>query len=207
MGIVNSLRDAVGAPYTNVPTQMLEFAGGGALGWGTLWGTLTGTLSAITLVSKDYGKIGGELIGWYTKVAIPDWVPPKPAKSSLSPFPTSVSNSKLCHASISQWFTKSGYNTSSPEFTERCGRLTAQVTKKAVELLNANAASKFQASYVAPASIQVCTNCHATNQLGKQECVVCHAPLGHHGVVFTMPMPMPTTAPVTTTVPVTTTNK
>lgn len=204
MGIVNSLRETVGAPYTTIPHQLMLFGGGGALSWGTLCGALNGSLAAITLVSKDYAKIGGELIGWYTQVAIPDWVPAKPAKSGLSPFPTSVANSALCHASVSQWFTKSGFNTSSPEFTERCGRLTAQVVTKTVQLLNANAAGKFQASYVAPASIQVCTSCHATNQLGKQECVVCHAPLGHHGVHFVMPMPA---APITSTAPVTTTTK
>lgn len=196
MGIVNSLKETVGAPYTNISTEMLEFGGGGALGWGTLCGALTGSLAAITLTTKDYGKIGNELIGWYTQVAIPQWLPAKPVKATLTPFPTSVANSALCHASISQWFTKSGFNTSSPEFTERCGRLTAQVVYKAVQLMNANATASFQASFVAPASIQTCTACHATNQLGKQECVVCHAPLGHHGVQFTMPMPI---TPTTTT--------
>ncbi len=174
----------------------MKFGGGGALSWGTLCGGLNGSLAAITLCSKDYAAIGNELIGWYTTVAIPDWVPPKPAKSSLTPFPQSVANSPLCHASISQWFAKSGFNTSSPEFTERCGRLTAQVVKKAAQLLNANAAGTFKASFVAPASIQVCTSCHATNQLGKQECVVCHAPLGHNGVEFKFTMPI---SPTTTT--------
>ena len=200
MGIVNSLKESVGAPFTNIPTEMLEFGGGGALGWGTLCGALTGSLAAITLVSKDYAKIGNELIGWYTKVAIPDWIPATPAKSSLTPFPTSVANSPLCHASISQWFTKSGFITSSPEFTERCGRLTAQVVAKAVELLNANQAGTFQATFTAPTSIQVCTSCHATNQLGKQECIVCHKPLGHHGVEISSSMFV---NPITNTVPIT----
>ena len=195
MGIVNSLKDAVGAPYTGVATEMLDFGGGGALGWGTLCGALTGSLTAITLSTKDYAKVGNELIGWYTTVAIPQWLPPTTAKSSLTPFPTSVSDSPLCHASISQWFAKSGFNTSSPEFTERCGRLTGQVVYKAVELLNASQAGTFQAAFVAPASIQICTSCHAANQLGKQECVVCHAPLGHHGVEFTVPMS--STMPIT----------
>ncbi len=190
MGIVNSLREVVGAPYTTLPTEMMEFGGGGVGGWGTLCGALNGSLAAITLVTKDYSKIANELVGWYTTVAIPDYVPAKPAKSSLSPFPTSVSNSPLCHASISQWFTASKFNTSSPEFTERCGRLTAQVVKKTVQLLNANAAGKFEAKFVAPASNQTCTVCHATNQLGKQECVVCHAPLGHNGVHFQFTMPV-----------------
>lgn len=197
MGIVNSLKESVGAPYTSIPVDMMKFGGGGALSWGTLCGGLNGSLTAITLVSKDYAAIGNELIGWYTKVSIPDWVPAKPAKSSLTPFPTSVANSPLCHASISQWFTKSGFNTSSPEFTERCGRLTAQVVKKAVELLNANAAGKFAASFQAPASIQICTSCHSANQLGKQECVVCHKPLGHHGVEA-----MFFSDPITSTVPI-----
>jgi hypothetical protein len=196
---VNSLKETVGAPYTNVATEMLDFGGGGALGWGTLCGTLTGTLAAITLVTKDYGKVGNELIGWYTTTSFPTWVPAKPAKSSLSPFPTSVANSPLCHASISQWFTKSGFNTSSPEFGERCARLTAEVTKKAVLLLNANYASQFEAKFVPAASIQICSSCHATNQLGKQECVVCHKPLGHHGVeAFSM-----FGNPITNTVPIT----
>jgi hypothetical protein len=160
---------------------MLRFGGGGVLSWGTLCGGLTGSLAAITLASKDYSKIRNELIGWYTTNAFPQWVPAKPVKSSLSPFPTSVANSPLCHASISQWFTKSKFVTTSPEFSERCGRLTADCVKKAVQLLNANAAGKFEAVYKAPASIQVCNNCHSTNQIGKQECIVCHKPLGHYG--------------------------
>ncbi len=169
------------------------------MGFSARTGTLAGSLAAITLVTKDYSKVGNELIGWYTKTAFPTWVPAKPIKSSLSPFPTSTANSPLCRASISQWFTKSGFNTSSPEFGERCARLTAEVVRKAVQLLNANNANKFEASFVAPASIQICTNCHATNQLGKQECVVCHKPLGHHGIdTFSM-----FTNPITSTVPIT----
>ncbi len=180
MGIVNSLREKVGSPFNLIPTEMLEFGGGGALSWGTLCGGLAGSLTAITLVSnkEDYTKIGNELIGWYTQFAFPQFVPLEPKKSSLSPFPTSVANSPLCHASISQWFTRSGFNTKSPEFSERCGRLTADVVKKAVDLLNANAAGKFEATFKAPASLAECNTCHSTNALGKSDCAPCHQPLG-----------------------------
>lgn len=133
------------------------------------------------------------MIGWYTEYAIPQWVPAKPVKSSLSPFPTSVSHSPLCHASVSQWFGKSGYTTDAPEFLERCGRLTGDVTKKTAELLNASYKGTFQPTYTAPASIQTCTHCHAKNQLGQQECMVCHKPLGHNGIEFMPSVPKPET--------------
>jgi hypothetical protein len=76
-------------------------------------------------------------------------------------------------------------NTYSLERRERCGTLTGSVTRKAVLLLNEQAAGKPISFALTPVA-QTCNSCHekggaVENSRGKMNCGGCHAPLlGKH---------------------------
>ncbi|MEO2068705.1 MAG: C-GCAxxG-C-C family protein [Desulfurobacteriaceae bacterium] len=136
--ILDELKEKVGRPYTYIPSELYVYGKGGIVGWGTVCGTLNGACGIISLTCKDYGKVIDALFDWYTKTKLPTFVPPGKAA-----YPTSVSNSPLCHVSVMKWCKAAtnhfgryiAYN--SKERSERCARLSASVAYKTVELINA----------------------------------------------------------------------
>jgi hypothetical protein len=48
--LIGQLAEVVGAPYTAIPTQMMDWAGAGVVGFGTICGTLNGAAAAIGLI-------------------------------------------------------------------------------------------------------------------------------------------------------------
>ncbi|HSG47874.1 MAG TPA: C-GCAxxG-C-C family (seleno)protein, partial [Longimicrobiales bacterium] len=67
--IVGQLAEVVGAPYTAIPTQMMDWAGAGVVGFGTLCGTLNGAAAAIGLVCDRREARGfiSDLLTWYSE--------------------------------------------------------------------------------------------------------------------------------------------
>ena len=175
--LLGELKSKTGFPFTQIPTEMFKYGEGGVVGWASLCGALNGSLAVITLVSpKDkYGAICNEIMGWYSQTALPLYVPENTAK-----LVTSVSGSPLCHASVTNWCKVSKAGAESKERSERCARLTADVAKHTVELLNAQADGKFAAAVKLPDSITGCMSCHGktgmNNTRGKMTCVQCHEP-------------------------------
>ena len=96
--------------------------------------------------------------------------------------PQSVSDSTLCHISVTKWCKESGYASGSSERSERCGRLTGDVAAKAVELLNQHAAGTFTPVFALPEETEQCRTCHSKGKdfekgqftRGKENCVDCH---------------------------------
>ncbi len=177
-GIMGELRENVGFPFTSVPSKMMIFGKGGALGWGATCGALNGALAAVNLVTSDYGNVGGEIIGEYTETAYPSWKPAETVKTDID-LPTSVSGSPLCHVSVTNWCVESGYASGSNERKERCGRLTGEVAGRAAEMLNALLDGAFVPAFQIPASTTSCNNCHyddgtVANVHAKDDCVQCH---------------------------------
>ncbi len=76
-------------------------------------------------------KILGELENWYKEQPFPTY---QPANMGL---PETVANSLLCQDSVGTFLKESGFAAGSKEHLERCGGLTGDVTRKMVELLNA----------------------------------------------------------------------
>ncbi|MBI4787839.1 MAG: C_GCAxxG_C_C family protein [Chloroflexi bacterium] len=178
-GIIVALRETFGAPYTMVPTMMSRYGEGGGVGWATLCGALNGSALAINLVLKDYAPVVNDLFDWYTKTAFPTF---KPATPKVVISATSVSNSPLCHVSVTEWCQAAKVKTESPDRSERCGRLTADVAAQAVQLLNDYVDGKFKAAYVVNQSVQTCGVCHLKGGViedarGKMDCVQCHEPV------------------------------
>lgn len=194
-GIIGTLQDQVGYPFTQIPMEIMGFGAGGVASWGTTCGALLGASAAINLFF-EHDKARGivsELLGWYSREPFPSEKSNQYAvnheflveeyKSDLE-LPPSVSNSPLCHASVSQWCRASGYASGSKERAERCGRLTGDVAAKAVELLNANLDGSFAAIFKVSEETQGCSTCHTKGEnydlgnfaFSKMECTDCHEP-------------------------------
>ena len=194
-GVVGVLQESVGFPFTQIPTKMMEFGAGGVAGWGTTCGSLIGASAAINLVTdKDTAKkLVDQLLTWYTQTPFPSENSNQYAvnheflvaeyKSDLE-LPQSVSNSPLCHVSVTEWCQASGIASGAKERGERCARLTGDVAAKAVELLNANLAGTFSPVFTLSEETQGCMTCHTKGEnfamgqftQGRMECTSCHEP-------------------------------
>lgn len=178
--IVGELQKQVGAPFTNIPLDMMRYGEGGAAGWGTLCGALNGSAAAITLVTgkADYPKLVNELLGWYTGTEFPSTEHDEYAKFKNQP--TNACGSPLCHVSVSDWCKKAGKKVTDPERLDRCAKLTGDVAARAVEYLNSLADARFAAAYKPPELFAGCLGCHngkdsmLNNEQGKMNCVQCH---------------------------------
>ncbi|MBR5561460.1 MAG: C_GCAxxG_C_C family protein [Clostridia bacterium] len=133
-GIIGQLADVVGAPFDGVPVQMFA---NGAAGYtaNSLCGCIGGAAAAFGLVcdaatSKELLK---QLMTWYKETEVPSYDDGKPAMAKVVP------GSVNCIDSLSKFFAATGITSmSDPERINRCRCLTADVAKKAVELLNAH---------------------------------------------------------------------
>ena len=204
--IINALRTAVGDPYTNLPGQLLGFAAGGAVGWGTLCGALNGAAAVISLVtpSADYTPLINELLGWYTQTMFPTDTSNEYAVNHLfnvnnydQALPQNVSGSPLCHISVTGWCNSADFSSGSTERKERCARLTGDVAAYTVKILNDHFAGTFTPLYVPPASIAECNTCHGSsgtvkNVAAKMDCVQCHGDEPHPSAVEHIGAPVST---------------
>lgn len=175
-GIIGELRETVGFPYTAIPTKMATFGSGGIKGWGSTCGTLMGGGMAVTLMTS--GATLNDMMGWYSETALPLYVPATAVKAE-GDIPTSVSDSPLCHASVTNWCNVSGFKSGDPERAERCGRLCADVAGKIVEMLNAEADGAFTAAYSDPENVIECAGCHSSSGMvanvnSHMDCESCH---------------------------------
>lgn len=185
--IVGQLAKTVGAPYTTIPVQMMDWAGAGVVGFGTLCGTLNGAAAAVGLVcdGRDARAFISDLLTWYSETALPTNL-----YAPTGDLPRSTAGSNLCHVSLTRWCRSSGFASGSPERAERCSRLAGDVAAKAVEMLNQGALGLER-----PSEKTVCRSCHymgpdyAMGQFthGEMNCLTCHVelkekdvgPLGH----------------------------
>ena len=173
--LIETLREEVGFPYTDLPVEMYKYGAGGAGGWGTLCGCLNGAGAVMNLVTKDYGGIYGELMGWYTEFSFPS--KNHEAYCKFKDQVQTVAKSPLCHASVTKWASASGAKIGSDEKKDRCAKTTGDTAAKAVELLNQLMDSSFVAAYKPAEEFKECLDCHKTaldNEQGKMNCISCH---------------------------------
>lgn len=179
-GIIGEMGRKYGTPYTAFPCQMMEVGKGGICGWGAFCGALLGAVNAFGLFwsGKELGEMVDELLRWYEVTAFPIYEPGQRSRFAGS-VPTTVSDSVLCHISVSRWCYETGHSVGDNERFERCSRLTADVTKKAVEIMNARIQGTFVPVYGTQESVEFCSQCHGKGgesdiSLGKQNCAPCH---------------------------------
>lgn len=202
-GILKALQETVGAPFTDIPMEIMLFGAGGASGWGTLCGALNGPAAAISLVSQKAvaDKLINELMGWYSQTELPTERSNELAAAHAytdtrydQPLPRNVCGSTLCHVSVTEWATFAGFKVGDTARKERCARIAGDAAAKAVELLNAEHAGQFASTYVPPASVGQCMSCHgsgfADNVAAKMECNQCH-PTAHSSTAIGRLSPLP----------------
>lgn len=177
-GIISQLADQVGYPYTEIPTQMMEWASGGAAGYATFCGALNGACAAVGVIcdNSNAKAIVSDLLNWYSETELPS--------NLIAPtgdLPQSVAGSNLCHASVTNWCNESGYASGSSERSERCARLAGDVIAKVIEMLNGSVVL----TGAVPRDKTVCGACHYKGTdynagqftRGKMDCTTCHVDL------------------------------
>ena len=185
-GIVGMLAEKYGAPYNTFPFSIFEMFKGGMSDWGTICGALAGASAAIFTFfpRKEANAMVSELFRWYEKTAFPIFDPKEAAnpKGFKGALPTSVSNSVLCHVSVSRWAYTTKLGANSKERSERCGRITADVCRKAIEILNAklDAGKDWKGAMPKQESVVQCTTCHSKGKMsdtlkGNMTCDSCHS--------------------------------
>ncbi|MBQ9872960.1 MAG: C_GCAxxG_C_C family protein [Thermoguttaceae bacterium] len=172
-----------GNAVLSFPFHMFHYGSSGGNGWGSLCGSLNGALAAINLFcgsEKTLKALCDELGNYYEKTMFPIFVP-----DDAEPMPQTISGSILCHVSSGKWCSIAKVRTDSPERTDRCSRLSADIAKKAAELLNLNVAqlnAEEPVPIVAlkrPEPAATCVKCHSkggenSDVIGKMTCNECH---------------------------------
>ena len=185
--LLDSLKTVVGDPYTNLPTEIMSYGGGGGVSWGILCGTLNGAAALVSLcVDKSNAtKIINDLWGWYCQAELPTNAANDFAvqgkyteKKYNDPVVQNVSGSALCHTSVTEWCFAANKKVSDTERKERCARIAGDVAAKTVELLNAFAAGNFTPTFVTDPKVAECGACHGSagfnNVMTQMNCEPCH---------------------------------
>jgi len=178
--VLSQLAERRGEPYSSFPVGMMRYGAGGAGGSGSLCGALNGSAALIGLFARNEDEakpLVDELFLWYEQTELPVYEPAEPVVDGQ--MRKSVSNSILCHVSVTRWCRASGYKISSKQQKERCARLTAETASKTVEILNAHFAGRFSSVHDFEQDVKTCTSCHTkgsekSNTRGKMRCGTCH---------------------------------
>jgi hypothetical protein len=177
-GIIGTMGTRYGPPYDGFPIWMMSYAAGGIGGWGTVCGALNCAAAAYGLFysRSEQQPLVDALFGWYEKEELPQFVPDEPVVAIE--VKRTVTRSVLCHAALSRWSYETGHKVSSKECRERCSRVAADVTEKAVGIINATIDA--QSSLVSLSSAQQhCSTCHSKGKdadcsRSKMDCGFCH---------------------------------
>jgi hypothetical protein len=170
-----------GEPYRSFPVDMMSYGAGGTGAWGSLCGALNGSAALIGLFvekEEDQKILIDRLFLWYEQTELPVYIPQRPAYNIE--IPRNVSDSILCHVSVTKWCKVSGHKTFSKGQKERCKRLTADTARKTVEILNAHFAGRASVTRQFSNETKQCRSCHTKgselqNTRGKMSCTNCHS--------------------------------
>ena len=145
--IIGQMAEKHGAPYKDFPFHVMKAGRSGIGGWKSTCGALVGAAFAYGLFyeKKEHNELVRELFHWHDTTALPVYRPKTNCKLDVD-IPSSISGSVLCTASKARWAYASGFPIKSKECSERCARLTADVARKAVEILHAKMDGTFVAT-------------------------------------------------------------
>jgi hypothetical protein len=139
-GVIELLAQKAGDPFASFPVRMMRYGAGG-VGCGSLCGALNGGAAVLSLLIENRSSLRravAKLNQWHRETALPAY---QPMNISAMPdvFPVK-SESILCRESLDRWSQESetnGFPAGPRERSERCHRLTADVARCVVLLLNA----------------------------------------------------------------------
>lgn len=151
---------------------------GGIQHWGTVCGAIVvpvALISGVVADKKIRGQMLDELMAWYTQHPFPEYQP-----HGLNLHRVAV-GSTLCHVSVSKWINAATppVTAESKEKKARCAGVSGDTAKKAVEMLNAWAATgTFAAVHKPDPTVNTCMGCHQDSETpftqGKENCLSCH---------------------------------
>ena len=203
--------------WAQIPLNLYGWCnGGGPNGWGTLCGSIAGSVGVLTLINLQ-GTLGSTVFEWYVKQNFPmanldNYIPPTPGSlpayasvgltGTTPPTPIrdvdvlghAVSDSPLCHVSVSKWLTAAGANLDTAfggknVKKDRCAKVTADTAAYTAYLLNEKLAGRLPAAWAKPAAMAGCYDCHDAGGLStsrkdsqvKMDCAPCHTePMAGH---------------------------
>jgi len=178
--VINQLAEK-GAPYNQFPVNMLNYGHGGCGGFGTLCGALNGAALLIGLFchdKKESDQMISNLFQWYEQTELPVFTPSN--YQFEKDLPQVVTESVICHASVSNWCMAAKAGPDDPIRTERCRRLCGDVVMKTMEILDDYFHHHELAAFaLAPASAE-CQECHGIDEAKmfkaktKMSCGSCH---------------------------------
>ena len=184
--IIGLMGEKYGAPYKDFPFSMMEFGKSGISEWAGTCGALLGGAATLALFfpRKERDAMIDELFRWYEITAFPMYKPNPGTTKVEGPLPTSVADSIICHISVAKWCAASKFDARSTERSERCGRITADVALKTLEIIHAKMDGKFAPALKKSELSASCTEpgCHGENKKdwkhaglkGKMDCTPCH---------------------------------
>jgi hypothetical protein len=188
-GLIQAFKEAKpGTDWDLIPLGMYKYGSGGVAGWGTICGVLNGVMAVLNLIDL-HGKLGNELMGWYSTTEFPtdacdgfvavkaDGTVLATAIPDAQVLAHTVSDSPLCHVSISKWCHAAGVSVADTTVDalkykdDRCSKICADTAAKTAELINA-----YVASYAPSEDFAACLACHTqrNDQIGKMNCSGCH---------------------------------
>ena len=129
--LLTELSEKVGAPYTYIPAEMFA---NGKEGYqaASLCGAMGGALGVFGLLlgPDDAREMTKQLNAWYTSTPLPIYQPEAPA-------PVQTTSATInCLDSITAFMEAAGVERKDPIRKRRCGGVSADVARKAAELLN-----------------------------------------------------------------------
>lgn len=197
--LLGHLAATVGKPFSLLPIDFGKFGGGGVAGYGSICGAALGGALVINMVVADpaapnpavRNPMIAELLRWYEGYAFPAYVPAvvNATEAGQTTLDFSAGNlvslqvtprSHLCHASVSGWCAANGVSASGKDKAARCARLTADVTGKVAELVNAYLSNVALVATGRDAASATCVACHPATSTSQpvasgMGCVSCHA--------------------------------
>ncbi len=187
-GLILAFKEALpGTAWDLIPLGMYKYGSGGVAGWGTICGVLNGVMAVLNLIDL-HGKLGNELMGWYSTTEFPtascdgfvamkaDGTVLATAIPDAQVLAHTISDSPLCHVSISKWCHAAGVSVADAldglkYKDDRCSKICADTAAKTAELIN-----EYVASYAPSEDFAACLACHTqrNDQIGKMNCSGCH---------------------------------
>lgn len=206
-GLIEAFKAAAAAVTSTdwelITPNIYKYGGGGIAGWGSLCGVANGCGAVLNLFNLT--SYGNEMMGHYSTTEFPSpkmrqlydaggWAPTHVPLVEGDVLAKTVSNSPLCHISISRWLTaagvgytdKDGHTTSLKQ--DRCGKMCADMAGWMAELINDHYGSGYSNTYSVPINFDDCLSCHNTgvgalkDEVGKMDCTMCHFPGQFHYV-------------------------
>lgn len=153
--IIGQMAELHGAPYNDFPFHVMKAGRGGVGGWESTCGALLGAAFAYGLFyeKKEHNELVRELFHWHDTTPLPIYRPATNCKLDVE-LPSCIIGNVLCTTSKVRWAHASGFPVKSKERSERCARLTADVARKAIEILNAKIDGSFVPTVDKKAAIQ-----------------------------------------------------